>query len=76
MHHGSILVESPGNEKEYLEKLINAFDKMVYEPEVLTVKNTYQSLEESTIKARQAIEEILEIGLIPNRCNVCSRLGM
>jgi hypothetical protein len=75
-YHGSILAEVPGKEGECRKKLLDAFRKMQLLPEVVRVANTYRELEESTLRARQAIEEIRLLGLIPGRCKVCRRLGM
>ena len=75
-YHGSILAEVPGKEDECRKKLLDAFRKMQILPEVARVVETYRELEESTLRARQAIEEIRLLGLIPGQCKVCRRLGM
>jgi hypothetical protein len=75
-YHGSLLAEVPGKEDECRKKLLDAFRKMQILPEVVRVVNTYRELEESTLRARQSIEEIRLLGLIPGQCNVCRRLGM
>jgi hypothetical protein len=75
-YHNSILAESPGAADECRKNLLKAFRKMQTLPEVTRVVNTYRELEESTFKAKQAIEEIRLLGLIPGVCKVCRRLGM
>jgi len=72
----SILAETPGAANECRENLLKAFRKMEMLPEATRVVNTYEELEESTFKAKQAVEEIRLLGLIPGVCKTCSRLGM
>ena len=75
-YHGSILADAPGAANECRENLLNAFIKMQTLPEVVRVVNTYEELDESTLKAKQAIEEIRLLNLVPGVCKVCRRLGM
>jgi len=75
-YRGLTLAEVPDKEGECRKKLLDAFRKMQLLPEVVRVVNTYRELEESTLRARQAIEEIRLLGLIPGQCKVCRRLGM
>jgi len=70
------LAEVPGKADECRKKLLDAFRKTQILPEVTRVINTYGELEESTLKAKQAIEEIRLLGLVPGVCRVCRRLGM
>ncbi len=71
-----ILAEVPRRADECREKLLRAFQKMRSLPEIRQVVTTYQELEESTFRAKQAIEEIRLSGLVPSQCKVCRRLGM
>ena len=75
-YRNSILAEVPGKADECRKKLLDAFRKMQILPEVIRIVNTYRELEESTLRARQAIEEIRLLGLVPGLCKVCRRLGM
>jgi len=75
-YHNSILAETPGAANECRKNLLKAFRKMQKLPEVTRVVNTYKELEESTFKAKQALEEIRLLGLVPGVCRVCRRLGM
>jgi hypothetical protein len=75
-YHNSILAEVSSKAGKCRKNLLEAFRKMQLLPEVTQVVNTYQELEESTFKAKQAIEEIRALGLISGVCKVCRRLGM
>ena len=75
-YRNSILVEVPDAANECRDNLLNAFRKMQMLSEVTRVINTYKELEESTLRAKQAIEEIKLLGLVPGVCKVCRRLGM
>ena len=74
--HNSILAGVPGKADECRKKLLDAFRKMQMLPEVIRIVNTYRELEESTLRAKQAIEEIRLLGLVPGQCKICRRLGM
>ena len=75
-YRNSILAETPGAANECRENLLKAFRKMEMLPEVIRVVNTYEELEESTFKAKQAVEEIRLLGLVPGVCKTCRRLGI
>jgi len=75
-YRGMILARAPRAESKCRKHLLNAFDKMEMLPEVARVVETYEELQELNIKAKQAIEEIRALGLVPGVCNVCRRLGM
>lgn len=70
------LAEVPGATSDCRENLLKAFRKIQIVPEVTRAVNTYQELEESTLRARHTIEEIQLLGLVPGVCKVCRRLGM
>jgi len=70
------LAEVPQKANSCRDKLVGAFREMKRLPELKGVVTTYQELEESTFRARQAIEEIRLSGLVPGQCKVCHRLGM
>jgi len=75
-YRNSIMAETPGAANECRENLLKAFRKMEMLAEVTRVVNTYEELDESTLRAKQAIEEIRLLGLVPGVCKVCRRLGM
>jgi hypothetical protein len=75
-YRNTILAEAPGKAEECRENLLEAFRRMQVLPEVARVMNTYQELEDSTFKAKRAVEEIRALGLIPGVCKTCRRLGM
>jgi len=75
-YRNSILAETPGTANECRENLLKAFRKMEMLPEAIRVVNTYEELEESTFKAKQAVEEIRLLGLVPGVCKTCRRLGI
>ena len=75
-YRNSILAEVPGKAAKCRRKLLDAFQKIQLLSEATRVVNTYEELEESTFKAKQAIEEIRVLGLVPGVCKVCRRLGM
>jgi hypothetical protein len=73
---GQILAHVPGNERLCAQKFLGAFKKIKLLPEIVTVADTFRQLEEATLKVKQAVEELLALGLIPGQCKVCRRLGM
>ena len=75
-HRNLILAEVPGKADECREKLLDAFRRTQMLSEVTRVVATYRELEESTFRARRAIEEIRLLGLVPGACKICRRLGM
>lgn len=75
-YHSSILAEAPGGEEVCRGHLIEALRELLGVPELSQVALTYRQLEESTAKARQAIEQLLALGLVPGQCTVCRRLGV
>jgi len=75
-YQNQILAEVLGKEKECKQKLLGAFGKMQLLPEVIGVVDTFKELGKATIRARQAVEEVLLLGLVSGQCKVCQRLGM
>ena len=73
---GTILAAVPGKEKECRQNLLDAFEKMKALPECAEVKSSSKELEKTIPRVRQAIDEILLLGLILGSCKVCQRLGM
>lgn len=61
----SILAKAPGNEEECKRNLLDAFRELQASPKVVRVVNTYKEVKGSTTKARQAVEQILLLGLMP-----------
>jgi hypothetical protein len=72
----NILAEDPGNEESTRQALINVLDNLQALPEVKQVTATYQRLLEITLRLRQSAEQIKLLGIIPGKCDICSRLGM
>ena len=56
--------------------LLDALQELKASPEVISVVDTYKTLEEITTRARQVVEQIKLLGLIPGQCEICRRLGM
>ncbi len=75
-YRNTILVEVPGQTDECRKSLLEAFGKIKLLPEVGRIVDTHTELEESTFKARQAVEEIRLLDLVPGVCKTCRRLGM
>jgi hypothetical protein len=75
-YRNMILAEVPGKADKCRKNLLDAFRKMQLLAEVTRVVDTYKELEESTFKAKQAVEEIRLLGLVPGVCKTCRRLGM
>jgi hypothetical protein len=75
-YFNSILAEVPERADECRESLLRSFHNMRSLPEIRQVVTTYQELEGSTFRAKQAIEEIRLSGLVPGQCKVCRHLGM
>jgi len=75
-YQNQILAEVPGKEKECRQKLLDAFEKMQHLPEVVGVVGTSRELRKATLRARQVVEEVLLLGLVPGQCKICQRLGM
>jgi hypothetical protein len=75
-YHSLVLGEAPGNEQKVKDKLIEAFRELKGTDEAVTVVDTYKTLEEATLKARQVIEQIKLFGFIQGQCEICQRLGM
>jgi len=73
---GAVLAQVPGKAEECRGKLLEVFQEVQVLAEVTRAVNTYESLEASTLRARKAIEEIKQLGLVPGVCSVCRRLGM
>ena len=71
-----ILAEAPGEEEKYRKDILDIYAKLEKLEAIDKVANTYNSLVESTAKARRAVEEISLLGYIPGNCRVCRRLGM
>ena len=72
----NILAEAPGNEEKTRQALINVLDTLQALPEVEQVTAIYQRLLEITLRLRQSAEQIKLLGIIPGKCDICSRLGM
>lgn len=73
---GSILAVAPGSEETTKRHLLDALRDLGKSPEVKAVVETCQALEQITTKARQVVEDIRLLGLVPGQCEICRRLGM
>jgi len=70
------LAKAPGEEEHCRENIISTFIKVQKSGEIDKVANTYNGLNEATVKARRAVEEISLLGFVPGHCRVCRRLGI
>jgi len=73
---GNKIAEAPGEEEQCKANIIAAITEALESAEVVKVQQTYQGLEEATVKARRAVEEILLLELVPGDCRVCRHLGI
>jgi hypothetical protein len=73
---GTILAVVPGSEKRIKQHLLDALTDLGKSPEGKAVEETCQALEQITTKARQVVEDIRLLGLVPGQCDICRRLGM
>jgi len=73
---GSILAVALGSEETTKQHLLDALKDLGKSPEVKAVVETCQALEQITTKARQVVEDIRLLGLVPGQCEICRRLGM
>jgi hypothetical protein len=73
---GSILAVAPGKEEATRQHLLDALKDLAKSPEAKAVVETYQALEQIATKARQVVEDIRLLGLVPGQCEICRRLGM
>jgi hypothetical protein len=71
---GSIL--APGGGQATRQPLLDALRNLGMSPEAEAVAETYQALEQITVKARQVVEDARLLGLVPGQCGICRRLGM
>jgi len=74
---GTVLAHAPDAEQEYRNHIIGAMNKLLQiHSEANNIISTYKTVQELTVKVRQAAEEISSMGLIPGQCRVCRSLGM
>jgi hypothetical protein len=73
---GSILAVAPGSEHATRQHLLDALRDLGNSPEAKVVMETYRALEQINTKARQVVEDIRLLGLVPGQCEICRRLGM
>lgn len=67
---------APGSEEPTKQHLLDALKDLGKSPEVKAAVETYRALEQITAKARQIVEDIRLLGLVPGQCKICRRLGM
>jgi hypothetical protein len=72
----SALAVAPGNEEPTRQHLLDTLKDLGKSPEGKAVVETYWALEQITTKARQVVEDIRLLGLVPGHCEICRRLGM
>ena len=70
------LAVAPGNEQRAKQHLLDALQALAKSPEVEAVVETSQPLQQTAAKARQVVEDVRLLGLVPGQCEICSRLGM
>jgi hypothetical protein len=70
------LAEAPGSEEATKQHLLDALKDLGKSPEVRAMVETHQALQQITTKARQIVEDIRLLGLVPGQCEICRRLGM
>ena len=73
---GSILAVAPGSEETTKQHLLDALKDLAKSHEAKSVVETYRALEQITAKAKQVVEYIRLLGLIPGQCEICRRLGI
>jgi len=75
-YQGAILAEVTGNVEGCKKNLLIALRKLQHSKEVSLVLETHKALAESNEKAKQAVELLLLLNLVPGQCQVCRRLGI
>jgi len=70
------LARALGREQRTKRHLLDALRAMAKSHEVEALVQTCQALEQITAKARQVVEDITLLGLVPGQCEICRRLGM
>jgi len=75
-YHNSILAVAPGNEQKIKANLLDALEELKASAEVVSVMDTYKTLQGITLRARQIIEQIKLLGLVLGQCEICRRLGI
>jgi hypothetical protein len=71
-----ILAEAPSEEESCKKNILEALKSLQESSELRRVIDTHHQLVDSTLNARQIIEQIKLLGIIPGRCQVCRRLGI
>ena len=69
------LAEAPGKEESCKANIIGAIETALDTNEAAQVVQTYKELAAAVKKAKQAIEEIILMELVPGECRVCRRFG-
>jgi len=75
-YHGSILAEAAGNEEGCKENLLIALRKLQRSKEMNKVVEKQKALTESNETAKQVVELLLLLNLVPGQCQVCQLLGI
>ena len=73
---GNVLAEAPPRKEECRRGIIEAFSELGASPESGRAAATYREAETHAARARQLVEEISLLGLMPGTCRICRRLGM
>jgi hypothetical protein len=69
------LAEAPSEGERCKANILAALKEALKSKEADRVEPTYKELQEATVKAKRAVEEILLMELVPGECRVCRRLG-
>jgi hypothetical protein len=73
---GSVVAVAPGREQRTKQHLLDAVRDLGKSPEAKAVVEAWRALEQITAKARQVVEELRLLGLVPGQCDICRHLGM
>jgi len=73
---GTEYAYAPGTQDKCKEKILIALEKLYDSPEVKQVANSCITAGNITKETRTIAEEIRLLGMLPNRCRVCKRLGV
>jgi hypothetical protein len=71
-----IIVDSPGQEKGYYKKILEAITASKNSEAAKQVYESGKSLEEAIAKVDPTLRELLLSGMVTGRCRICRRLGL
>ncbi len=70
------IADVPGGEERCKTNILATVKELLPTTEATKIAQTYKDLEDATIKAKRAVEEIILLELVPGECRVCRRLGV